>query len=204
MIPADERTMNILKEVADTVYKCVQFTVDFPTAHPEKSVPVLDLRVHCEGDQIVHQFYEKPCAARMVIPYQSAHSRKMKMTVLVEEGLRRLRNHSRGLDWENSRNVMELWSLKLRRSGYPATLRHEVIKTACEKWDKMCLEEDGGVRPVHRPRTWRESERRIEKEVQKENWHKSEKGQVSAPLIIDPVAGNMSSEMKVVCKQFEN
>ena len=98
-----------------------KFTVDFPTAHPEKSVPVLDLRVHCEGDQIVHQFYEKPCAARMVIPYQSSHSRKMKMTVSVEKGLRRLQNHSRGLDWENSQNVMELWSLKLRRSGYPAT-----------------------------------------------------------------------------------
>ena len=120
------------------------------------------------------------------------------MTVLVKEELHRLQNHSQGLDGENSRNVMELWSLKLRRSGYPATLRHEVIKTSCEKWDKMCLEKDGGVRPVHRPRTWRESERRIEKEVQKENWHKSEKGQVSAPLIIDPVAGNMSSEMKVV------
>ena len=57
---------------------------------------------------------------------------------------------------------------------------------------------------MHIPRTWRESERRIKKEVKKEKWKKSEKGQVSAPLIIDPVAGNMSSEMKVVCKQFEN
>ena len=95
--------MNLLKEVADIVYECVQFTADFPTAHSEKSVPVLDLRVHCEGDQIVHQFYEKPCAARMVIHYQSAHSRKMKMTVLVEKVLRRLQNYSRGLDWENSR-----------------------------------------------------------------------------------------------------
>ena len=47
MVPEDERTKKILKEVADSVYKCVQFTVDFPTAHPEKSVPVPDLRVHC-------------------------------------------------------------------------------------------------------------------------------------------------------------
>ena len=139
----------------------------------------------------------------MVIPYQSAHSRKMKLTVLVEEGVRRLRNHSRGMDWENSRSVMELWSHKLRRSGYPGTIRHEVIKTACEKWDRMCKDEDNGVRPVHRPRTWREKERREEKEDKRKNWHKSDKNQVSAPLIVDPVAGTMTTEMKQVCKSFE-
>ena len=82
-IPGDERTMNVLKEVADQVYNCVQFTVDYPSAHPEKSVPVLDLRVYSEGGQILHEFYEKPCSSRMVIPYKSAHSRKMKMAVLV-------------------------------------------------------------------------------------------------------------------------
>ena len=51
---------------------------------------------------------------------------------------------------------MKKWSHKLRRSGYPATVRHEVIKAACEKWDRMCEDEDKGVRPVHRPREWRE------------------------------------------------
>ena len=71
------------------------------------------------------------------------------MAVLVEEGLRRLRNTSRGLDWERSRVVMEKWSQKLRRSGYPKTMRHQVIKTSLQKWDKLCEEEDAGIRPVH-------------------------------------------------------
>ena len=53
----------------------------------------------------------------------------MKMVeVMVEEGVRRLRNDSRGMDYERSRLVMEDWSRKLRKSGYPATVRHEVIK----------------------------------------------------------------------------
>ena len=104
---------------------------------------------------MVHEFYEKPCAAKMVIPFKSAHSRKMKMSVLVEEGLRRLRNNSRGLEWERSRSVMKQLAQKLRRSGYPETIIHEVIKSACEKYDKMCEEEDRGGRPVHRPREWR-------------------------------------------------
>ena len=34
-IPEDERTMNVLKHVFDTVYKCVQFTVDFTSANQD-------------------------------------------------------------------------------------------------------------------------------------------------------------------------
>ena len=43
---------------------------------------------------------------------------------------------------------MERWSRKLRRSGYTATVRHQVIKTALDRWDKMQEEEDAGVRLV--------------------------------------------------------
>ena len=130
-------------------------------------------------------------------------SRKMKMAVLIEEGLRRLRNQSRGLDWERSRKVMEEWSRKLRMSGYPATMRHEVIKAAVDKYEKMCVEEDEGVRPIHRPRSWKEEERRREKELKRTNWHQSKDKQVSAPLILDPTAGDMTKDMKAVCKNFE-
>ena len=96
---------------------------------------MLDLQLSVKDNRIIHEFFEKPCAAKQVIPFKSAHSRKMKMSVLVEEGLRRLRNNSRGMEWEISRKVMEKWSHKLRRSGYPESVRHEVIKTACEKYD---------------------------------------------------------------------
>ena len=44
---------------------------------------------------------------------------------------------------------------------------HEVIKTACERFD-----EDTGKRPVHRPRVWRKRERRLEKEDKSRNWNK--------------------------------
>ena len=82
-------------------------------------------------------------------------------------------------------------------------MRHEVIKTDCEKYDRMCEEEDKGGRPVHRPREWREKERRREKELKLSNWHKTKKNQVSAPLILDPTAGNLTKEIKEVCVKFE-
>ena len=66
----------------------------------------------------------------------------------------------------------------------------------------MCKDEDTGKRPVHRPRVWRERERRLEKEDTSRNWHKKKPNQISAPLIIDPVAGSMASEMREVCRKF--
>ena len=202
-IEEDIRTMNLLKTIANDITECVQFTVDCPSLNQDGRVPVLDLGVSVEDGQVVHDHYEKPCASKFVIPFNSAHSRKMKMAVLVEEGVRRLRNTSRWLEWERSRIVMEMWSRKLRRSGYPATVRHQVIRTALEKWDKMCQEEDAGVRPIHRPREWKEKERRQEKEKKRQNWHRSREGQVSAPLIIDPTAGGLAEELKNVCRKFE-
>ena len=202
-IGEDLRTMNLLKTIANNITDCVQFTVDCPSLNHDGRVPVLDLAVSVEDGQVVHDHYEKPCASKFVIPFTSAHSKKMKMAVLVEEGLRRLRNTSRGLEWQRSRVVMEKWSRKLRRSGYPATVRHQVIKTALEKWDKMCEEEDAGVRPVHRPREWKEKERRLAKERKRQNWHQSKEGQVSAPLIIDPTAGSLADEFREVCRKFE-
>ena len=127
----------------------------------------------------------------------------MKMAVLVEEGRRRLQNYSRRLAWEVRVKAMEKWTHKLRRSGYSATIRHQVIKTAIDKWEKMCREEDQGTRPIHRSRHWKARERQKEKDLKVTNWHKTQRNQTSAPLIIDPTSGSMTSEIKEVCRKFE-
>ena len=105
----DERTLNVLREVANSIFECVQFTVEYPSKNENGKVPILDLEVAVIDNQLIHEHYEKPCAAKMVIPFSSAHSKKMKMAVLVEEGVRRLRNTARGLDEEKRRSVMEKW-----------------------------------------------------------------------------------------------
>ena len=199
----DQRTFEVLKDIGNSIFECIQFTIDVPSLNENGRLPVLDLNLRVINNQFEHEFFEKPCTSEIVIPYTSAHSRKMKMSVLVEEGVRRLRNHTRGLEWERSRQVMEDWSRKLRRSGYPATMRHEVIKAAVDRYERMCVEEDEGVRPIHRPRSWKEKERRREKELKRTNWHQSKAKQVSAPLILDPTAGEMTRDMRAVCNDFE-
>jgi hypothetical protein len=123
-----------------------------------------------EDGLIKYEFYQKPCASRLAIPASSAHSKQQKLSVMVEEGLRRLRNHSRGLEWEVRRRCMEEWARKLQRSGYPATFRHQVIRAAINKWEKMCKDDDEGLRPVHRAREWHLAARRLEKERKREDW----------------------------------
>ena len=200
---ADKRTMVELAKIAGTVYQCLDFTSDCPSSQEGGKVPVLDLKLYI-GDQglIKHEFYEKPVTCRLVIPERSAHSWKMKIAVMVEEGLRRLRNHSRELDWETSRKCMIKWALKLKRSGYSEQFRHQVIKAALEKWRKMCKTEDEGGRPVYRPREWRRRERRLAKVAKQQSWHKVE-GQISAPLILDPVPGPLMEKLKSECTKFE-
>ena len=155
-----------------------------------------------EDGLVKYEHYEKPCANDFVIPENSAHSKKMRMSVLVEEGLRRLRNCSRGLDAGVRRKVMKAWAMKLRRSGYPETVRHQVISEAVRKFKKMCEDEDKGGRPIHRARSWQKSARRLEKERKKTTWHKTSADRVSAPLIIDPTAGELTGKMKAACRDF--
>ena len=41
------------------------------------------------------------------------------------------------------------------------------------------------------------------KESKRSDWHSFRPGQVSAPLILDPVPGDMLDQMKTVCAKFE-
>ena len=68
--------------------------------------------------------------------------------------------------------MMGRWAKKLQRSGYPQTVRHQVIKEAVDKYEKMCEVEDAGGRQVHRARNWQKAARRLEKEYKVFTWHK--------------------------------
>ena len=43
----------------------------------------------------------------------------------------------------------------------------------------------------------------MEKESRKVSWHQSKPNQISAPLILDPTAGQLTSKLKQVCQKFE-
>ena len=101
LVLEDTRTMEELRKISNTVFNCVQFAVDCPSSHQAGMVPMLDLEMFTEDGLIKYHFFEKPCASKFGIQEASAHSKKMKMSVLVEEGVRRMRNCSRRLGDNN-------------------------------------------------------------------------------------------------------
>ena len=65
----------------------------------EEMMPVLDFQMYVGEDKLIkYVFYQKMCASQLTIPASSAHCKQQKLAVMVEEGMRRLRNHSRIMD----------------------------------------------------------------------------------------------------------
>ena len=60
-VPADIRTMKVIKKVTNGVHDMIKFTVDAPSNHGDKKMPVLDVKVWMDDEtqSINYIFYEK-------------------------------------------------------------------------------------------------------------------------------------------------
>ena len=105
----DEVTMNIVKDVADSIEDMIDTEVDFPSNKKNVGkMPILDIvvwikRIQTEAktvkNEVFYEFYEKPMASKFVILKNSAAPLSQKRTVLTQEGIRRLKNCKGDLEW---------------------------------------------------------------------------------------------------------
>ena len=68
--------------------------------------------------KILHEHYMKDVSSRFLIHARSSHPNSMKVNVLVNEGLRILRNTSIHLGWEIARNHLQNFVQRMQFSGY--------------------------------------------------------------------------------------
>ena len=134
-IPADKRTANLIKTVANEIMPMIQMEEDFPSNHPSGKLPILDLEVWPEGDNIMHQFYKKPVANRKIIQAKSAFSVAKKRSILLEEGRRRLRNCSPLLSWKEKAKFLNQFSSDMRYSGHSPSFRCTILKKVIERYE---------------------------------------------------------------------
>ena len=127
----DIRTSKIFLEIANSV-SFLNLTVDCPSLHPSGFMPILDLQIKTENNQIIYKFYKKDVSNNRVILNKSAMPMKVKRITCIQEVIRRLRNTKRELSWSVKREILTEFSWSLYQSGYP--------------------ERCGGVHPCH-PRT---------------------------------------------------
>ena len=116
----DEISMEIIKEIAESIDDIVKFSVDLPSNHTNEKIAILDLEVNVnkeEQNRIDFEFFEKPTNNPRVILADSALGFTKKRTILTQECLRRLRNTKMELGPETQAKHLNLFMLKLKNSG---------------------------------------------------------------------------------------
>ena len=157
-------TMEIIQEVANSVDPMINLTVETPCNFKNGKLPVLDIQVNInkkEMNRIDFEFFEKKTKNPLVILANSALSWSKKRTILTQEGLRRLRNTKRELGSEVQNGYLNLFMLKLKRSGYSQKFRKEIADSILKAYKKMLEEDTAGAKPLYCSRDWNKEERII-------------------------------------------
>ena len=176
-VPDDERTMKLFQSIASTIHPSIRVTIDYPSKHQEKKVPMLDLRMWIDkiDDKVLllYEHYEKEMATKSVVHADSAIPMSSKRTIITQEVLRIILHCSNYLTWETVCGHINKFMMKMQYSGYKKEMRYHVVKSAINAYMQIREKEQLGIRPIHRPRNWRREERRKEKEQKKKDWYRT-------------------------------
>ena len=151
-IPGDIRTANIITEIGNSVCNFIVLTVDTPSSNSSGWMPILDLQVRVSSDVVEYKFYKKVVTTLYLILSRSALPTKIKWASLVQEGVRRLLNTWRQLDWDTIKaDILTEFSWALKISGYTEKFHLDVIQAAIVTYERRCARADAGLAPLHRP-----------------------------------------------------
>ena len=79
-----------------------------------------------------------------------------------------LLNCSKRLSCAKKRKHLDNYMQLLKNSGYSETFRAEILKSGLKGYNLILQAERESVRPVYRPKGWKESARWLEKKTKKE------------------------------------
>ena len=133
----DYRTARILNEIANTLDDELQFTFDVPSENADGKLPVLDLAMWIENDQVTNVFYKKKVSSIFTVLKRSAVSNRTKLNTLFEEVMRRLYNISPNLPLEVWETHLSKFSQCMMISGYSEVERMNTIKGAITRYEDM-------------------------------------------------------------------
>ena len=194
-IPADERTMKLLQSIAAHIHPSIRLTIDFPSKHLDKKVPMLDVKMWIDKIDdmltLLYEHYEKPTATKSIVHAKSALPTKNKRTILTQEVLRILLHCSNYLEWEVVCKHINEFAKKMQHSGYDQHFRYHVVNGAIKAYQRIQEKAELGIRPINRPKDWNRESRREERVKKRKNWYK--KGGFDTVLF---VAMTKNSELK--------
>ena len=152
----------LCRKIADTVSDMLKFEEDIGEKYADGKLPILDLKVWLEkeeqGVKIKHEFYKKPMTSKFTLKKGTAYPKSRIRAVMKEEVLRRLRNCSPEMTWEEKGVFLTEFAIEMRNSGHDEKFREEVMNRAVKKYEKDLEEHNSGKKNLYRNRKEREEE----------------------------------------------
>ena len=147
---------------------------DLPEKHSDEKLPILDMACWMDKQGMTRYIhYEKKVSNKELIPARSAHSNSCKRSVAISEIVRRCRNTSRELDWDQYFvPTLDNYMARLKKAGYPESFRKNVLTQALNIYESKLKANDEGTEPLNRGSDYKKVERRKAKGIKKKNWNK--------------------------------
>lgn len=200
----DEEVMKKLSQIADTIDSSIKSTYDYGSKYEDGRSPMLDLRMWIGEDstgttRVMHAHYMKDVSSRYLMHARSSHPNVMKVNVLVNEGLRILRNTSVYLGWNEARTHLQHFVKRMQFSGYDKAMRAKVLQKILRKHDEK-MQTYAETNKRYRSREEQYDERRKVKEAKKSGWYDKER--YDGVLFVDVTEdGDMMREILRSCKR---
>ena len=97
---------------------------------------------------------------------------KVKRTVLTQEVLRVLLNCNPEIPWERTVGHVNNMMRRRQYSGYSKAFHYEIVQSVLHAYKKTQELDQTGVKPMYRPKEWRQNERRKENEEKIRSWYR--------------------------------
>ena len=161
LLPGDQRTMAIVRQLANTINKRIVMVEDFPSKHQGGKMPVLDLQCWVEENGYLRwEHYSKPMSNPLLPLNISALPARMRRTTQIQEGMKIMRNWHQDLDWSIVAEHLSELMKRLQMSGYPPRYRESILKSVLAGHEtKRARAAAPGGRPLHRSDEYHRDER---------------------------------------------
>ena len=190
----DAFAAGVYQKIANTIKpNSITMEVDFPSNNAGGKLPILDMEVWVEDNQIMFWFYQKPMASRALVSPRSAITTRETKNILLEEGSRRLRCCSPGLPWSTKAAILTSFAIQMMDSGHKEGFRDIVISRVVAKYTNSLERHQRGIQPLYRTKEEREAAwRMVGGRPDKSDWFR--KSGASAILTVPATEGSKLAE----------
>ena len=174
----DKETAEKITQIANQITPMIKMEEDVASNYENRKLPILDLLVWVESDdqsnpKIMHSFYKKPMSSKLTLRSKTAYPPSKVRAMMVEETLRRLRNCSPEMSWNERGAHLTQFAKELKSSGHTENFRVAVFNAAIRKFVNEMKKHNEGKKDMYRSREQREKDMKERGgKTSNDNWFK--------------------------------